>query len=151
MRTYKTKISYPSTLLIPEELMVVLASRLKHRNLQMYLHYLPGRPLPPMNSTGKWKTLYQQKGQKLRRFNFRPDEGDWQKLSMLSVGNGQSRCLLFVLMMLADVQGVPTQNSQNIRAVFVFLQEKNQFLERRVMGDLKDVEGLHFLSEIMRT
>jgi hypothetical protein len=137
MRIHKVKNSYPSTILIPEELIPLLTSCMQKQTLRQYLHHLLTKKIP-IPASSKWKTHYQSKGQKLKRFNFRPDEQDWQKLSSLSMGTGYSRCLLFVLMMLAEQNGDPTPEIQNIRMNFVFIDKKNRFIERKTYDGNKN-------------
>jgi len=116
-----------SSLLIPASIIPQLEHRLKERgcNLKGYLNHLirgyreialKQRLLVDKHC----KCRYQETGQNLHKYNFRPDNESWIELGQLGRANGISRCFLFVLLLLIDVENclkkkkveVPT-NHQN--------------------------------------
>jgi len=99
-----------STLLIPEDLMKRLKYRLKkYGGNTEYLSYLISRyrvilRIFTLDPSGL-KTEYQYKNQNLRKVNFRPMPADWAELGTFSIASGKSRCLIFVLLLLMDLNG----------------------------------------------
>ncbi|HNF16710.1 MAG TPA: DUF1564 family protein [Leptospiraceae bacterium] len=99
-----------STLLIPEDLMKRLRYKLKsYGGNAQYLTYLISRykiilRTFTMDPSGL-KTEYQYKNQNLKKVNFRPLAADWAELGTFSIASGKSRCLIFVLLLLMDLNG----------------------------------------------
>jgi len=109
----------PSTLLIPASLEKLLLKTLKQRGytISVYLRILlrSSRFLTLDGGLPVWdrcKTAYQDKGQDLQRWNFRPDNDSWLELSILARSYGISRCYLFIILFLLDVNGAQSRTDE---------------------------------------
>lgn len=97
-----------STLLISRSLCTLLHKTLckNECSLKVYFHKLLSDPFLNRKlkflRSGKWKCRYQSECCDLQRFNFRPHDADWAKLSLLSHGSGFSRCFIFVYLFMLD-------------------------------------------------
>lgn len=99
-----------STLLIPKDLIKRFDRRLKIKGGKTkYFAYLIGQYRTMLRSfsldASGLKTEYQWKNQELQKINFRPQNDDWAELGAFSVASGKSRCLLFVYLLLMDLNG----------------------------------------------
>lgn len=99
-----------STLLIPEDLLKRFNRRLKRKGgKKKYFTYLVGLYRTILrsfcNEASGLRTEYQWKNQKLQKVNFRPENEDWAELGAFSAASGKSRCLLFVYLLLMDLNG----------------------------------------------
>lgn len=107
---------YPSTLLIPGKLGFLFYSKLEEfGNMKLYLCYLVERyskriQALDIKKISSYTRKYQEKGQNLNRYNFRPRQSDWTKLRFLASMWGVSMASMFVMLMLLDYEdGEPNQ------------------------------------------
>ena len=109
------ELSSPSELNIPSRLVFQLQEKLKiHINLRMYLSFLLNRyrnrnysnALPIYFGP---KAMYQEKGQDLEVFGFRPYCKDWLELMLIARSRGASATLIFVKLLILDLSenGIP--------------------------------------------
>lgn len=99
-----------STFLIPKELLQGYMERLQHfKSKGEYFTYLLFRFRPLIKyyiiQPSGLKVQYQASYQGLQRENLRVKNEDWAELTVLSASTGMSRCLLFVSLLLMDLQG----------------------------------------------
>ena len=99
-----------STLLIPKDLINRFNRRLKIKGGKTkYFGYLIGLYRTMLRSfcydASGVRTEYQWKNQELQKINFRPQNNDWAELGAFSAASGKSRCLLFVYLLLMDLNG----------------------------------------------
>jgi hypothetical protein len=110
-----------STLLIPgklvEQLARVIPCAVDEKNgraiwdlksglkklLSKYRGFLATGNLPFQH---KPKLTFQDEGQDLRKFSFRPDDEDWFELGILAYGSGVSRCWLFSYLLSLELSGI---------------------------------------------
>ncbi len=91
----------PVTLLVPERIIRIrkLKSNQLNRELSTLLKKYQNAALKKKFLGKNFPAIsYQNKGQKLKRMNFRPDEKDWIEFGLLAQGLGVSRCLLFSIL-----------------------------------------------------
>ncbi|MBE7413468.1 MAG: DUF1564 domain-containing protein [Leptospiraceae bacterium] len=89
-----------ATLLIPEKTVIKLRKFYRLKDIPKILNRLIAnyKILPlneEQNTSKKIQSSYQMEGQNLFKKSFRPIGDDWIKLSILSNGTGDSRCLFF--------------------------------------------------------
>lgn len=99
-----------STVLIPEDLMVRYETQeKKYGGKTKYFSHLISKYRMMMRSfaydASSMTTEYQKSSHKLKKVNFRPIAEDWAELGAFSVASGKSRCLIFVLLLLMDLNG----------------------------------------------
>jgi hypothetical protein len=110
-----------STLLVPQELVVQMSSVVvttfnpKSKALcfdfrstlrfllNKYRGFLGSGNLPFQQ---KPKLTFQEEGQDLQRFSFRPDDADWFEFGLLAYGCGVSRCWLFSYLLGLELSGL---------------------------------------------
>lgn len=121
----------PCTLLVPEDLCLLLEGRLKELGISSFSIYfreilweLKARVLDDSFPVcGGIKIRYQERGGALRKVSFRSSLSDWGVLSGLSAGTGLSRCYIFVLLLMIDlglIEIAPTK-SQSAKAQYYLL------------------------------
>ncbi len=98
-----------STLLIPNGLFDKYNKRLiRHNGKREYFSYLLKRYRVLLEfyilTPAGLKTIYQPENQNLKKINFRPLSEDWAELSIFSNAAGRSRCLIFTILLLMDLQ-----------------------------------------------
>ena len=98
-----------STLLIPDNLFDKYSKKLiSHKGKREYFSYLLKRYRVLLEfyilNPGGLKTIYQSENQNLKKINFRPLSEDWAELSIFSCSAGRSRCLIFTILLLMDLQ-----------------------------------------------
>ncbi|MCC6276003.1 MAG: DUF1564 family protein [Leptospiraceae bacterium] len=105
---------------------------LKYRNLALS---------ETLDASEKVQTLYQDKGQGLVKKSFRPIGEDWIQLSILAHGLGISRCLLFVtlLMLELDSMAQSIENGEETRVLGVHTSAQKNRL--RCLLELIDHDG----------
>ncbi len=93
---------------IPEEFEKILKTKIiQHEGLRNYLFFLLNRYRPILYS-GKFptgngvKTRYQEEGQNLIYFNFKPFNGDWIELRLVAFSYGVSMTQFFVYLLKLD-------------------------------------------------
>ena len=107
----------------------------KYGNLRNFLRHATFHShwifaLKPRDFTGK--TLYQEKGQNLIKYNFRPYDKDWERFRLLAMTQRISMTRLFVLLLLyldsINMIGVPTQIPEKIQLFQTIIPNTNNFL-----------------------
>jgi len=126
---------YPSTLLIPQKELKKLDSVIrKYGSARNFVHkaVLSKHWLLAIQARKESSmTLYQEKGQDLHRFDFRPYEKDWERFRMLAMNQRVSMTRLFVLLLVywdGEVVGVPTDSQIIILNQRLFKHENQIFL-----------------------
>ncbi|HNO21618.1 MAG TPA: DUF1564 family protein [Leptospiraceae bacterium] len=99
-----------STVLIPEDLMLRYETQeQKFGGKTQYFSHLISKYRMMLRSfahdESSMTTEYQKSSHKLKKVNFRPIAEDWAELGAFSIASGKSRCLLFVLLLLMDLNG----------------------------------------------
>jgi hypothetical protein len=110
-----------STLLVPKELVEVLSKVIPNtinpkngkviwdfrnglrRLVDKYRGFLASGNLPLQS---KPKLTFQDEGQDLQKFSFRPDDDVWFELGILAYGCGVSRCWLFSYLVSLELSGI---------------------------------------------
>ncbi len=97
----------PASLLLPERLLQLLASRLKRENcsLRLYLSrllHLAYCQSPDLPSISRTNTLYQRSGLSLVRLNVRLPLTLWAQFRSLARSRGVSACYLFTFLLQQD-------------------------------------------------
>ncbi|HMW07467.1 MAG TPA: DUF1564 family protein [Leptospiraceae bacterium] len=99
---------FNSTLLIPEKYQSLFIKKIeKHKGIRSYVAYLLSKYqvliknglIPGYSNV---TTKYQEKGQNLRKFAFRPRPEDWAELKLYRVSFGMSISAFFVYLLIAD-------------------------------------------------
>ena len=97
-----------STLKIPEHLYLSMILRgMSLGGISRYLHHLLDK-YRYLNYSGQLplndgaKTLYQEKGQNLKKVSFRPENEDWIELKLIAQTHGISATYLFVILLELD-------------------------------------------------
>lgn len=99
---------FSSTILIPDKYCDVFYKKIiQHKGLRSYIAYLLSKyQLPIANglipSYSQITTKYQEKGQNLHKFAFRPRPEDWAELKLYRVAFGMSISAFLVYLVIAD-------------------------------------------------
>lgn len=97
-----------STLLIPEQYLSLFQRKiLEHKGIRSYIKFLLKKYqlhianglIPGYSSV---TTKYQEKGQNLQKFAFRPNPNDWAELKLYRISFGMSISAFLVYLLLAD-------------------------------------------------
>lgn len=99
-----------STILIPEDLMQRYETQeMRYGGKTQYFSHLISKYRMMLRSfahdASSMTTEYQKSSHTLKKVNFRPIAEDWAELGAFSIASGKSRCLLFVLLLLMDLNG----------------------------------------------
>ena len=141
----------PSTFLVGDYYFqtIIEPQNLTGPGLTDYLHRLLKDPLLERKlavlKSWKWKKVYQEPGQDLKRLNFTPIESDWARISMICNATGFSRCYIFVFLMLID-QGVIKLDQEGIPPRFV-----RELLPTQLFGRIFLDETAKMLTRVMQT
>ncbi|HMV43000.1 MAG TPA: DUF1564 family protein [Leptospiraceae bacterium] len=114
---------FSSTLLIPEKYLSTLQLKLiQHKGLRSYVAYLLSKYqlfianglIPGYSNV---TTKYQDKGQNLQKFAFRPRPEDWAELKLYRISFGMSISAFFIYLLLADSVDLAKATSDYLEGV----------------------------------